>query len=93
MIIEYNEPLVSITKSQLTERIQNSKMETAMEIIKDLERFVDEKEKGKLIGGRCIWFVNSDDLTDYIASLKQRFYKTPPKKDQRNSNNCLEDNG
>ena len=49
------------------------KSEVAREIIKELAAFVDKKERQKLIFGKSIWYVESDDLTDFIDELKKKY--------------------
>lgn len=51
------------------------RQEVAREIIKDLVDFVDKKERQKLIFGKSVWYVESDDLTDFIAELKKKYTK------------------
>lgn len=57
----------------IAEHEQHIKSEVAREIIKDLIDFVDKKEQQKLIFGKSIWYVESDDLTDFIDELKKKY--------------------
>lgn len=43
------------------------------EIIKDLVNFADDNEKQMLINGHSVWFINADDVTDFIAELKKNY--------------------
>ena len=43
------------------------------EIIKDLVNFADDNKKQMLINGHSIWFINADDVTEFIAELKKKF--------------------
>lgn len=72
MILEYANPIVSMSKSDLDKKIADVKRNTAIEIIKELEKFADDKERQKLIGDRSVWVVSSADLTDFIASLWEK---------------------
>lgn len=47
--------------------------EFAREIIADLVKFADDKETQRLINGHSVWYIESDDITDFIAELKKKY--------------------
>lgn len=47
--------------------------EVAREIIKDLLTFAEDNEKQMLINGHSVWFINADDVKEFIAELKEKY--------------------
>lgn len=47
--------------------------EDAGKIIKDLVNFADDNKKEILVYGHGVWFINLDDLTEFIAELKEEY--------------------
>ena len=43
------------------------------EIIKNLVDFADDNEKQMLVNGHSVWFINADDVTEFIAELKKKY--------------------
>ena len=56
--------------------------EVAGKIIKDLVNFLDDNEKQMLVNGHSVWFVNADDLTEFIEEIKEEH--TESEKDNGN---------
>lgn len=57
----------------LTELGYSKASEIIGEIIKDLVNFADDNEKQMLINGHSVWFINADDVTEFIAELKKKY--------------------
>ena len=47
--------------------------EVAGKIIKELEDFAEDNKKPMLIHGHSVWFINADDLTEFIAEIKEEY--------------------
>ena len=47
--------------------------DVAEEIIKDLVKFADDKEKQMSFHGHSVWYIDADDVTDFIAELKKKY--------------------
>ena len=47
--------------------------EVAREIVTDLVKFADDNERQRLINGHSVWYIDSDDITDFIAELKKKY--------------------
>lgn len=45
--------------------------EVAREIIKDLVKFADDKERH--FHGHGVWYIDADDVTDFITELKKKY--------------------
>lgn len=44
-------------------------------IIKDLVDFTDDNKKQMLVNGHSVWFINADDLTEFIAESRKKYTK------------------
>jgi hypothetical protein len=53
--------------------LDDTRDETIGEIIKDLADFLDDNKKEMLINGHGVWFINADDVTEFIAELKKKY--------------------
>ena len=47
--------------------------EVAREIIADLVKFADDKERQMSVHGHSVWYIDADDVTDFIAELKKKY--------------------
>ena len=47
--------------------------EVAREIIADLVNFADDKERQMSFYGHSVWYIDADDVTDFIAELKKKY--------------------
>ena len=47
--------------------------DVAEEIIKDLVKFADDKERQMSFHGHSVWYIDADDVTDFIAELKKKY--------------------
>jgi hypothetical protein len=47
--------------------------DVAREIIKDLVKFADDKERQMSFHGHSVWYIDADDVTDFIAKLKKKY--------------------
>jgi transcription initiation factor IIE alpha subunit len=55
------------------ELYSNTKTEVARKIIKDLVKFADDKERQMSFHGDSVWYIDADDVTDFIAELKKKY--------------------
>lgn len=47
--------------------------EVARDIIADLVKFADDKERQMSFHGHSVWYIDADDVTDFIAELKKKY--------------------
>lgn len=47
--------------------------DVAAKIITELEDFTTDNKKEILVHGHSVWFINVDDLTEFIEELKEEF--------------------
>ena len=57
----------------LADRLSRKASEVAGKIIKDLVNFLDDNKKEMLVNGHSVWFVNADDLTEFIEEIKEEY--------------------
>ena len=43
------------------------------EIIKDLVDFTEDNKKKMLVNGHSVWFINADDLTEFIEEIRKKY--------------------
>lgn len=58
---------------ELRAELNKVKQEVAREIIKDLVKFADDKERH--FHGHGVWYIDADDVTDFLAELKKKYTK------------------
>ena len=47
--------------------------DVAREIIADLVKFADDKERQMSFHNHSVWYIYADDVTDFIAELKKKY--------------------
>ena len=57
----------------ITEKGYRKASDIVGEIIKDLVDFADDNEKQMLVNGHSVWFINADDVTEFITELKKKY--------------------
>jgi hypothetical protein len=60
-------------EEHLARMLKHFASEVAAEIIADLVKFADDKERQMSFHGHSVWYIDADDVTDFIAELKKKY--------------------